>query len=141
MTSQAKFRELTQAEEREVYFRGIDLFNRGDFFEAHSVWEDVWRPARGAKRNFYQGLIQVAVALTHYQRGRPRGAIRLFGTAQRKLAGAPAGYRGLDRDDFLRKLRHLLTPLLEADEADRAGMRPEPTRLFRIELTGDPFAG
>ncbi len=133
-------RELSQDEEREIYLRGIDLFNRARFFEAHEVWEDVWRPARGAARLYYQGLIQVAVALTHFQRGRHRGTVRLYRTAQEKLSHAPPGFRGLDREQFLNRLGVLLGPLLEADEADRPGLRPDPSRLFRIELTGDPFA-
>jgi len=140
MMSRTKHRELSAAEEREVYFRGIELFNRARFFEAHEVWEDAWRPARGAKKLFYQGLIQVAVALTHFQRGRPRGTVRLYGTAREKFARVPPGYGGLDREAFLGKLAHLLAPLLEADEADRPRMRPDPERLFPIELVGDPFA-
>ena len=83
--------------------------------------------------------IQAAVALTHFQRGRPRGAVRLFHTAQQKWAGVPPGYGGLDRESFLRRLGHLMAPLLQADEAERASVRMDPARMFRIELTGEPF--
>jgi predicted metal-dependent hydrolase len=45
------------------YLAGVVLFNRGDFFEAHEAWEDVWVDCAGEERVFYQGLIQAAVGL------------------------------------------------------------------------------
>ena len=29
------------------YLAGIVLFNRGDYFEAHEVWEDLWMETAG----------------------------------------------------------------------------------------------
>ena len=40
------------------YLAGILHFNRGDYFEAHEVWEDLWHDKAGPDRRFYQGLIQ-----------------------------------------------------------------------------------
>ena len=58
-------------------FRVIELcivhFNRHEFFEAHETWEDAWHMAWGIKHEFYQGMIQCAVALEHYRRSNPRG--------------------------------------------------------------------
>src|SRR2546430_6058218 len=43
--------------------RGIELFNRGLYWEAHEAWEEAWTPDRhGPDRGFYKGLIQVAAA-------------------------------------------------------------------------------
>ena len=51
-------------EERERLFRqGIDLFNRGLFFESHEAWEEIWRSTSPEPRDLFQGLIQVAAAL------------------------------------------------------------------------------
>jgi hypothetical protein len=42
----------------------FDLFNRGKFYEAHDVLEDLWLPLRKEpKGDFYKGLIQLAGAL------------------------------------------------------------------------------
>ena len=49
--------------ERKLYYDGIRLFNGREFFEAHEAWEDAWHMACGIKHDFYQGLIQCAVAL------------------------------------------------------------------------------
>ena len=42
------------------YLAGIDLFNRGEFFDAHDAWEELWTDCPSADRRFYQSLIQAA---------------------------------------------------------------------------------
>ncbi|MEZ4752167.1 MAG: DUF309 domain-containing protein [Bdellovibrionota bacterium] len=49
----------------EGFDRGCELFDAGEYFEAHEVWEDLWAEAMGARHAFLQGLIQTAVALHH----------------------------------------------------------------------------
>jgi predicted metal-dependent hydrolase len=56
------------------YREGIELFNAGEFFDAHEALEDVWREAGGAEKPFLQGLIQIAVALHHYSTANFAGA-------------------------------------------------------------------
>lgn len=54
--------------------RGIDLFNRGEYWHAHEAWEDAWTPDRhGPDRGFYKGLIQIAAGCLHYTRRNRRG--------------------------------------------------------------------
>src|SRR6201987_3609031 len=43
------------------FHRGLELFNLTHFYDAHEVWEDVWRAAPAAEKKFLQGLIQIAV--------------------------------------------------------------------------------
>ncbi|MGM0577179.1 MAG: DUF309 domain-containing protein [Myxococcota bacterium] len=77
--------------------RGAALFRRGDYLEAHEVWEDGWRPMPpGPDREIAQGLIQAAVALHHRARGNDRGARAVGERALRRLEGVPATWRGLD---------------------------------------------
>jgi predicted metal-dependent hydrolase len=74
---------------------GIALFNRGEFFEAHEVLEDVWRVASGPEKLFLQGLIQIAVALHHHSQGNTAGAKSLLARGERNLAGYPEEYAGV----------------------------------------------
>jgi hypothetical protein len=74
------------------YRDGVARFNRGDYFEAHEVWEDVWRESASEDaRRFLQALIQIAAAYHHLQRGERlhrgslRGASRLFHAALARL--------------------------------------------------------
>lgn len=55
--------DLTPAERRRLFRHGIDLFNRGAFFEAHETWEEIWRSTAPEPRTLFQGLIQVAAAM------------------------------------------------------------------------------
>jgi hypothetical protein len=47
-------------------------------FHAHEVFEGVWKATSGEYRELWQGLAQLAVGLTHVQRGNPKGAVTLL---------------------------------------------------------------
>ena len=76
--------------------RGASLFNAGEYFEAHEVWEDVWRAAPVEEKKFLQGLIQIAVALHHQGRGNLVGARSLLARAQRNLSDCPDDFAGIN---------------------------------------------
>jgi len=71
------------------YQAGIRHFNAREFYDAHEVWEDVWRESHGLEKRFLQGLIQAAVALHHHSTGNVLGACSLMARARRNLAGCP----------------------------------------------------
>lgn len=78
--------------------RGLELFNRGDFFECHEVLEEEWTPERGPRRLFLQALIHVAVGLYHLDRGNAAGAKRQLRKGLRKLAGYLPECEGIDTE-------------------------------------------
>ena len=82
------------------YLAGIELFNRGEFFEAHEVWEDLWHECASADRRFYQALIQAAVAAYHWSRGNAAGAKRLYHSGRKYMEPFRPVYLGLAVDDF-----------------------------------------
>ncbi len=75
---------------------GVWLWNRARFFECHEALEHVWHAAEPADTEFWQGVIQVAVAMVHVQRENPVGAVTLGNRALERLAGAPTVHRGID---------------------------------------------
>ena len=75
---------------------GVWLWNEQRFFEAHECLEDVWHAAPEPDRDFWQGVIQVAVAGVHHQRGNPTGAAALLDRARGRLERYPPAYRGID---------------------------------------------
>ena len=79
----------------------LRLFNAREFFEAHDVLEEFWQEYGGEDRTFYQGLIQVAVALEHAQRGNEKGARGVLGSARRRLQPYLPHYEGFDLEDLL----------------------------------------
>ena len=70
--------------------RGLALIREGRYFEAHEELELVWRAAEASERDFYQGLVHVAVAWYQAGRGRPVAtASQLEKAAHRLVAFAP----------------------------------------------------
>jgi uncharacterized protein len=124
------------------YLGGIVLFNRGDYFEAHEVWEDLWTEGAGPEKPFYQGLIQAAVGLCHFCNGNLRGALKLYHSSRDYMKRFGNHYLGLDNADFWRQMELCFAELLHDPQlAERPpGQRVEPDEnlLPTITLTPPP---
>jgi len=81
--------------------RGLHLIRTGAYFEAHEELEDEWREAPAAERDFLQGLVHVAVAWLHAERGNRNGCERQLVKAQRRLGAYRPRHRGVDVDAVL----------------------------------------
>jgi predicted metal-dependent hydrolase len=76
--------------------RGVGLFNRGLYWEAHEVWEEEWTPDRkGPDSGFYKGLIQVAAGCLHYTRRNGRGAVNKWRSGADYLRPYLPGHMGI----------------------------------------------
>ena len=75
---------------------GLSLIRAGRFFEAHEELELAWRAAPADERDFYQGLVHVAVAWYQAGRGNAVGAGRQLDKAARRLAPFAPEHRGVD---------------------------------------------
>jgi len=84
--------------------RGLDLIRRGAYFEAHEELELTWRAAEPSERDFYQGLVHVAVAWYQAGRGNRVGCERQLAKARRRLAPYAPQHRGVDLEATLRRL-------------------------------------
>ena len=74
---------------------GLRCFHSGAFFQAHEHWESVWLAAQEPEKTFLQGLIQVAAAFHHFQRGNYAGTISLLRSALRRLGAYPEAFAGV----------------------------------------------
>lgn len=59
-------------------FTAVEQFNGGDWFECHETLEDLWVGSKGEMRDFYQGLLMIAVALHHWREGNFKGSVLLL---------------------------------------------------------------
>jgi predicted metal-dependent hydrolase len=98
------------------YLEGIRCFNEREYFEAHEVWEDLWKDYTGPARHFYQGLIQVAVCLHHFGNGNAIGARKLYYSSHRHLDDYPTSYLGLDLEKLLADLQVCCAEILANEE-------------------------
>jgi predicted metal-dependent hydrolase len=79
------------------YLAFFECFNRQLFYEAHEVLEKLWLPNRRKPNDFfYKGLIQLAGAFVHLQKGRPAPAASLLKLARANLQKFPPVHERLD---------------------------------------------
>jgi predicted metal-dependent hydrolase len=84
---------------------GLELIRRGEFFAAHEDLEDAWRAAEPAERDFFQGLVHVAVAWYQAGRGNRVGCERQLEKAARRLGAYAPEHRGVDVLSVLDQVR------------------------------------
>jgi uncharacterized protein len=87
------------------------LIRSGEFFAAHEAFEAAWRTAEAEERDFFQGLVHVAVAWYQAGRGNRTGCERQLEKARRRLGAYAPSHRGLD-------LQPLLAQLAEVEPLD-----------------------
>ncbi len=114
--------------------KGIELFDRREFFEAHEELEHAWNEEPGPARELYRGILQVAVAYLQITRQNYSGALKMFLRLRQWLDPLPDKCRGVD----VAQLR--ADALAARAELERLG--PErigefDRRLFKPVKTGD----
>ena len=112
---------------------GIRLFNSQRYFEAHEALEALWLTEQGEEKLFLHGLIQVAAAFHHYQRGNDAGFRSLLEKGEKKLTVYSQENYGIDVEDFLIQLR----PWLAAARAQNLAATTLPLPVIR---TLQPFS-
>jgi predicted metal-dependent hydrolase len=91
--------------------RGIEEFNRGEFFEAHEHLEDAWREETGRIRYLYQGILQVGVGFYHQENGNWKGATSLLRSGIERLGEFEPETAGLDVARLVRESERCLAEL------------------------------
>ncbi len=100
--SRPRFARLPPQEPR--LLEGARLFNGGEFFASHEVWESLWHELDGDERGLLQGLIQVAAAYYHLCRGNRVGARYLYGRARARLLPWAPRHAGIDVGGLLAQI-------------------------------------
>jgi len=105
LTAPGKWRES------EAWLFAVDLWNGGLAWEAWEVWEGLWQKARvenPLQGRFLQGLVKLAGALVHRERGREGADESLFreGLLLLRSVEREAGpvFMGLSLDGFISQL-------------------------------------
>jgi uncharacterized protein len=111
------------------------LFNHHLFFEVHEVLEAQWVHEGGEVKLFLQGLIQVAVAFYHLQRGNLRGALSLLHEGLEKIRVHQPAFLGVALQDFVAGVTACREELVRLGAEQLAqfqpGMIPQ-MRVFRV---------
>ncbi len=98
--------------------RAVELFNAGAWYECHDSLEEIWHETQGPMRPVLQGILQIAVAHIHLERGNRRGATVLLGEGVgRLLHSAGSESLGLRIDPLLGPARARLEALQQGRDA------------------------
>jgi predicted metal-dependent hydrolase len=116
------------AEPTSRFLAGIDLIKAGEYFAAHEELETAWRAAAAEERDFFQGLVHVAVAWYQAGRGRRIGTERQLAKAMRRLAPYAPEHRGVELAPLLAQLQEL---------SDRGSLDLPPPDLRLSTTLGD----
>ena len=115
---------------------GGRLFDAGDFFAAHEVWEALWRATPGPERGFVKGLIQAAVCVHHARRGNAKGSRKLFDSGRAWMARCDAPAFGVDVARFWAAMASALKY-----DGDPLAVALDASRLPVLGLDGPERAG
>lgn len=100
-----------------AYRRGLEAIRAGRYFEAHEELEEAWRAAPADERDFFQGLVHVAVAWYQAGRARPVATSRQLEKAARRLTPFAPEHRGVDVADVLLQVEAARTRVAEGSLA------------------------
>jgi predicted metal-dependent hydrolase len=95
---------------------GLRCYRAEEFFSAHEHWEVVWLASKEPEKTFLQGLIQVAAAFHHLQRGNLRGTRSLLRRARSRLTPYPESFGGINVISLVKEIDEWLHRL-EASNA------------------------
>ena len=105
-----------------VLHKSVLLFNHHLFFEVHEVLEPQWMQEQGEIKKFLQGLIQIAVAFYHLERGNLAGARSLLHEGLMKIAPHSPACLGVELRDFIAGLEECRQII--------SGLSPETCQQF-----------
>ena len=123
--------------ERAHLRRGVDHFNRGEYFEAHEAWEAAWLGTSGPLAEFYKGLVQCAAALHHVRRRNLVGARRLHDRQRLRLAAFSPRMLGVPVARLLGDMDELFASLASDPRADSAPRAMPVIELDEVAPDGD----
>lgn len=92
-----------------LYLYGIDLFNHEYYWEAHEVWESLWKglDSSGTHALFLQALIQLSASHLKHVLKEEEGRRLHFSAAEKKFHDIQKevgpNYMGIDMDQLLRQ--------------------------------------
>jgi len=116
--------------------QGIREFNNREWFECHETVEDLWIGETGEVRDFYQGLIQIAVALHHWRNGNFGGAVSLLKGGAGYLRKVSEACQWVDVAALIADADRMRTALEKLGKESMAALAPDLIPLIKTVSPG-----
>ncbi|AFZ37393.1 protein of unknown function DUF309 [Stanieria cyanosphaera PCC 7437] len=97
------------------FWQGIEQFNQQEFYACHDTLEALWLEAVEPDKNFYQGILQIAVACYHLGNQNWRGAVILLGEGIKRLSNYQPIYEEIDVASLIEESSQLLQQLQQIE--------------------------
>ena len=108
---------MSEAAEKEALFqKGLMEYEKGDYFEAHEAWEDLWSDYNLPDRKFIQGLIQLSVSFVHLRNDNMNGARSLLKKCSEKFEPYQHLQRGINMDELKMDIKTVALAYEEIDD-------------------------
>jgi predicted metal-dependent hydrolase len=115
----------------DLALKGIEEFNRGEFYECHEYLEEAWMQEPRRVRFLYQGILQVGVGFYHLQNGNWRGATGVLRNGIERLREFEPETLGID---VRRLVRESAACLEELEDLGRERVREfDVSKLPKVE--------
>lgn len=108
----------------EIAIKGLEEFNRGEYFEAHESLEAAWMAEEHPGRELYRAILQVAVAYYQIVRHNFKGAAKMFLRIRQWIKPLPDDCRGID----------LKTLKMDIDSVHKELWKLGPERIHEFDL-------
>ncbi len=102
------------------FWQGVEEFNQQQFYACHDTLEAIWMESMEPQRTFYQGVLQIAVALYHLENENWRGTVTLLGEGLRRLRIYQPDYGGMNVAELVQQSAALLG-ILQQMGAEQVG--------------------
>ncbi len=119
---------------------GIRLFNECQFFACHDVLEDYWSEVVGPEKSFFQGLIQAAVALFHFEGGNFGGACRMYASSREYMSPSAEGIAGINVAKLLEDMKTCFAELCVPRSSYPTDVQLNPNLIPRIDRDNQPYS-
>ncbi|MBE3553913.1 MAG: DUF309 domain-containing protein [Thermicanus sp.] len=114
------------------YHLFLEKFHKGEYYECHDLLEEIWL---GEKQNrFLQGLIQLSVALYHYEYGNVKGARMMLKAAFQYLEHYRPKHWGLDVEELCHHIQVCIAHLPNRDVLSLEEAKSHPLPHFRLSF-------
>ena len=119
------------------YLKGIEHFNKREFYDAHETWEDLWHEEHGQANGFVQGLIQYATALHHFEAHNLKGARLLFDAGTELLKPYGDLFWGLPVKKLIDDMTACMKELLPYKQSELPGRYHPGKENFPVQIKSE----
>ena len=99
-----------------LFNKGVALFNKKEFYEAHEYWEELWLEHYLEDKKFVQALIQLTVAYYHLSTKNIKGAVSLLNKSLSKMELYAPENRGINVNKLIKTINLSLKMIEDAEK-------------------------